>query len=246
MMSEELLVPPPLAITDVRYVGDPVAIVDRREPLPGRGRVRADRGRLRPAQTASSTTPPPPPTPRTSCTRAGASSRTRWWRCRSRRSPPTSTRRSQPPRTSSSATSSRTATSACRWRPAASSRRGTRGRDELDIVCATQSVHETRNFFARYLQIPEGNVHVTARDVGGGFGQKMFVYREECAVVLASTLLGRPVKWIEDRRENLLSAPHSRNEFGHGEDGPRRRRDHPGDHRRHTCATSAPTRCARP
>src|SRR5258707_6884481 len=43
----------------------------------------------------------------------------------------------------------------------------------------------------------------------------MFVIREECAVVLASRLLGRPVKWIEDRRENLLSAPHSRNETGH-------------------------------
>ena len=62
---------------------------------------------------------------------------------------------------------------------------------------------------------PRAHVHVTARDVGGGFGQKMFVYREECAVVLASFLLGRPVKWIEDRRENLLSAGHSRNEFAH-------------------------------
>ena len=79
-------------------------------------------------------------------------------------------------------------------------------------MCATQSVHETRNFFARFLQVPDGNVRVTARDVGGGFGQKMFVYREECAVALASVLLGRPVKWIEDRRENLLSAGHSRNE----------------------------------
>jgi len=89
------------------------------------------------------------------------------------------------------------------------------GRNELDIVCATQSVHETRNFFSRYLQVPDGNVRVTARDVGGGFGQKMFVYREECAVALASFLLGRPVKWIEDRRENLLSAGHSRNEHAH-------------------------------
>lgn len=88
------------------------------------------------------------------------------------------------------------------------------GRDEIDIVCATQSVHESRNFFARYLQIPEGSIRVQARDVGGGFGQKMFVFREECAVVLASRLLGRPVKWIEDRRENLLAAPHSRNEAG--------------------------------
>ncbi|MCU1366186.1 MAG: coxL 3 [Ilumatobacteraceae bacterium] len=88
------------------------------------------------------------------------------------------------------------------------------GRDELDLVCSCQSVHETRNFFSRYLQIPEANVRVTARDVGGGFGQKMFVFREECAVVLASKLLGRPVKWIEDRRENLIAAPHSRNEQG--------------------------------
>jgi carbon-monoxide dehydrogenase large subunit len=88
------------------------------------------------------------------------------------------------------------------------------GRGELDIVCATQSVHETRNFFSRYLQVPEGQIRVQARDVGGGFGQKMFVFREECAIVLASRLLGRPVKWIEDRRENLVAASHSRNEQG--------------------------------
>ncbi|MGD9703740.1 MAG: xanthine dehydrogenase family protein molybdopterin-binding subunit [Acidimicrobiia bacterium] len=88
------------------------------------------------------------------------------------------------------------------------------GRGELDIIASCQSVHETRNFFARYLDVPESSVRVTARDVGGGFGQKMFVFREECAVVLASKLLGRPVKWIEDRRENLIAAPHSRNEIG--------------------------------
>ena len=87
-----------------------------------------------------------------------------------------------------------------------------RGREEMRIACATQSVHETRNFFSKFLAIPEGNIEVTARDVGGGFGQKMFVFREECAVVLASRALGRPVKWIEDRRENLLAAPHARNE----------------------------------
>ena len=124
-------------------------------------------------------------------------------------------RRSRTPPTWSSATSSRTATSPSRWRPGASWRRSTGGATSSRSSCATQSVHETRNFFARYLQIPEGNVHVTARDVGGGFGQKMFVYREECAVVLASFLLGHPVKWIEDRRENLLSAGHSRNEYAH-------------------------------
>jgi aerobic carbon-monoxide dehydrogenase large subunit len=87
-----------------------------------------------------------------------------------------------------------------------------RGRDELELVAANQSVHGTREFFARYLGLPQASIRVMARDVGGGFGQKMFVYREECAVVLASRKLGRPVKWIEDRRENLIAAPHSRNE----------------------------------
>jgi carbon-monoxide dehydrogenase large subunit len=88
------------------------------------------------------------------------------------------------------------------------------GRDEIDIACSCQSVHETRNFFARYLRIPEANIRVTARDVGGGFGQKMFAAREECAIVLASRALAAPVKWIEDRRENLIAAGHSRNELG--------------------------------
>jgi carbon-monoxide dehydrogenase large subunit len=86
------------------------------------------------------------------------------------------------------------------------------GRDEIDITASCQSVHESRNFVARYLRIPESSVRVSARDVGGGFGQKMFFAREECAAVLATRILGRPVKWIEDRRENLIAAPHSRNE----------------------------------
>ncbi len=88
------------------------------------------------------------------------------------------------------------------------------GRGEMDIIASTQSVHETRNFFARYLDIPEGNIRVTARDVGGGFGQKMFVFREECAIVLAARAVRGTVKWIEDRRENLIASGHSRNESG--------------------------------
>jgi carbon-monoxide dehydrogenase large subunit len=88
------------------------------------------------------------------------------------------------------------------------------GRGEMDIIASTQSVHETRNFFARYLSIPEGNIRVSARDVGGGFGQKMFVFREECAIVLAARALDAAVKWIEDRRENLIASGHSRNEMG--------------------------------
>lgn len=49
-------------------------------------------------------------------------------------------------------------------------------------------------------------------DVGGGFGQKTTIMRDEWAVVLAAKLLGRPVRWIEDRRENLVAAAHARDE----------------------------------
>jgi carbon-monoxide dehydrogenase large subunit len=89
-----------------------------------------------------------------------------------------------------------------------------RGTDSCHIVLSGQSSHGTRDFFARYLKIPDQRVTVDLHDVGGGFGQKMFVFREECAVVLASALLGRPVKWIEDRRENLIAAAHARDECG--------------------------------
>ena len=53
---------------------------------------------------------------------------------------------------------------------------------------------------------------MSMRDVGGGFGSKMLIGREEAAIILAARRLGASVKWIEDRRENLIAAPHSRNE----------------------------------
>ncbi|MBW8827608.1 MAG: molybdopterin-dependent oxidoreductase, partial [Acidobacteria bacterium] len=87
------------------------------------------------------------------------------------------------------------------------------GNNELHLTLSGQSTHGSRDYYARYLAVPESSITVEMRDVGGGFGQKMFVFREENATVLASKILGRPVKWIEDRRENLIAAPHSRNEW---------------------------------
>ena len=49
-------------------------------------------------------------------------------------------------------------------------------------------------------------------DIGGGFGQKVMVTRDEDCIVLASKVLGRPIKWIEDRRENLIAANQAREE----------------------------------
>lgn len=86
--------------------------------------------------------------------------------------------------------------------------------EELNVWAATQAPHEVRMFLARLLGIGEHQVRVVARDTGGGFGQKVVPMREEMAVALAAMRLAQPVKWIEDRRENLLSAGMSRHEHG--------------------------------
>jgi carbon-monoxide dehydrogenase large subunit len=58
--------------------------------------------------------------------------------------------------------------------------------------------------------VPEHRVRVIGADVGGGFGQKFFMQRDEQIVVAAAVKTGRVVKWIEDRRENLIASNHAR------------------------------------
>jgi carbon-monoxide dehydrogenase large subunit len=89
------------------------------------------------------------------------------------------------------------------WEPA---------RGEMTVWISSQGAHAARDHFARFLGLPTNKVHVIVPDVGGAFGQKINVGREETALVLASRALGRPVKWVEDRWENLVAAPHSRAE----------------------------------
>jgi carbon-monoxide dehydrogenase large subunit len=83
---------------------------------------------------------------------------------------------------------------------------------DLTIHAATQAPHEWRAFCSRLLGIPEHRVRVVMRDTGGGFGQKVLVQREDMCIMLAAPLAGAPVKWVEDRRENLLAAGKSRQE----------------------------------
>ena len=83
---------------------------------------------------------------------------------------------------------------------------------EITIWVATQAPHEHRAFCARLLGMSENKVRVIARDTGGGFGQKILVQREEMCVMLAATKLSVALKWIEDRRENLMAAGYSRHE----------------------------------
>jgi carbon-monoxide dehydrogenase large subunit len=85
---------------------------------------------------------------------------------------------------------------------------------ELDVHLSSQGPHEARRACARLTGIPEQRIRVRTGDVGGGFGLKFYLQREEQVAILASTHLGQPVKWIEDRRENLLASNHARSDIG--------------------------------
>ncbi len=84
---------------------------------------------------------------------------------------------------------------------------------ELTIWAATQTPHDFRLYAARLLGIPEHSVRVIARDTGGAFGQKINPHREDMCLYLAARKVPAPIKFIEDRRENLM-ASQSRHEHG--------------------------------
>lgn len=84
---------------------------------------------------------------------------------------------------------------------------------ELRLWCSSQRIHENRATAARATGISENRIRATQKDVGGGFGQKGAMRSEEVAVVLAAVDLGQPVKWTEDRRENLVSGGHARSDL---------------------------------
>ncbi|SEO40711.1 xanthine dehydrogenase family protein molybdopterin-binding subunit [Trujillonella endophytica] len=85
---------------------------------------------------------------------------------------------------------------------------------EMTIWASTQSPHEVRLFCSRLLGLPEHHVRVVMRDTGGGFGQKAVPQREDMCVMLAALRLPVALKWIEDRQENLSSAGQGRHEHG--------------------------------
>jgi carbon-monoxide dehydrogenase large subunit len=86
--------------------------------------------------------------------------------------------------------------------------------EELTVWSATQAPHEVRMFLARLLGVGEHQVRVIMRDTGGGFGQKVMPMREDMCIALAAVQLRGALKWIEDRRENLMSAGMARHEHG--------------------------------
>jgi aerobic carbon-monoxide dehydrogenase large subunit len=82
----------------------------------------------------------------------------------------------------------------------------------LTVYVATQSVHVSKMAIAMRLGIEPDKVRVLAGDIGGSFGLKIGASREELAVAAASRALGRPVKWVEDRGENLTASGQAREE----------------------------------
>ena len=89
--------------------------------------------------------------------------------------------------------------------------------DELTVWSSTQIPHGMRGAFAAQLKIPEQQIRVIARDVGGGFGAKIDVGIEELLTCHFARALGRPVKWYEDRRENFLAMVHGRDQVDYVE-----------------------------
>jgi len=89
------------------------------------------------------------------------------------------------------------------------------GENRLTVWSATQIPHLLRTQISVMVGLPETAVRVIAPEVGGGFGSKLNVYREEGLVPWLAMKLGRPVKWAETRRENITSTIHGRDTINH-------------------------------
>ncbi len=83
---------------------------------------------------------------------------------------------------------------------------------EVTLYTSTQVAHFVRTFISFVCGTSEAKVRVVTPDVGGGFGAKLNTYREEFAVCSASRVMGVPVKWIEDRSENAVATIHGRDQ----------------------------------
>ena len=82
--------------------------------------------------------------------------------------------------------------------------------EKLTVWSTTQAPHAHRTLYALVSGVPEHRIRVISPDVGGGFGNKVPVYPGYVCAIVASMVCGRPVKWAEDRAENLMSTGFAR------------------------------------
>ncbi|MDQ0955090.1 carbon-monoxide dehydrogenase large subunit [Streptomyces phaeochromogenes] len=88
---------------------------------------------------------------------------------------------------------------------------------KLTLYCTTQAPHAHRTLYAMVAGIPEHKIRVVSPDIGGGFGNKVGIYPGYVCAVVGSIVTGRPVKWMEDRSENLMSTSFARDYHMTGE-----------------------------
>jgi aerobic carbon-monoxide dehydrogenase large subunit len=81
---------------------------------------------------------------------------------------------------------------------------------QLTVWASSQVPHQIRQFVCELLRLPAHAVRVLAPDTGGGFGAKLIVYPEDVLIPFLAVRLGRPVRWLEDRLEHMLSATQER------------------------------------
>jgi carbon-monoxide dehydrogenase large subunit len=81
---------------------------------------------------------------------------------------------------------------------------------KLTVWCTTQAPHAHRTLYALITGLPEHKIRVISPDVGGGFGNKVPVYPGYICAIVGALTAGRPVKWMEDRSENLMSTGFAR------------------------------------
>ncbi|MEV6638697.1 aerobic carbon-monoxide dehydrogenase large subunit [Amycolatopsis sp. NPDC051371] len=88
---------------------------------------------------------------------------------------------------------------------------------KLTVWSTAQAPHAHRLMYSRVTGLPEHRIRVVAPDIGGGFGNKVVVYPGYLCAAAAAMRTGRPVKWVEDRSENLMSTSFARDYHMHGE-----------------------------
>ena len=98
----------------------------------------------------------------------------------------------------------------CRWSRAACWPNGMRRSGRLTVSGAAKVPFFNRRILAKQIGLAEDAIDMIENDVGGGFGARGEFYPEDFLIPFAARHVGRPVKWIEDRRENLMAMNHAR------------------------------------
>ena len=117
---------------------------------------------------------------------------------------------STPPRSSSRRRCSIPECIPRRWRPAAPSPRMDPVTGKLLVYSTNQAPHAHRTIYALVAGIPEHKIQIISPDIGGGFGNKVGIYPGYVLAVVGSIVTGKPVKWMEDRSENLMATSFAR------------------------------------